>query len=236
MNKKYLLLIIALMFSFVKVNAETCPLDKQTTINNEAGSVTAKAYPYGNERFYNDDDTGDTGTTTYYYGMIDIYNLTDNLYAVLEYDDKKIRIDYNGGDTVSYTTGNMTNVRDCTISIYAKNSACGKTAIRTLNVVVPRENEYYSSEACAEYPDYFYCAQFMTTDSVTYDDFITGVENYAKTHKSKSEEERKEGFIEETTNFIKKNWLIVTIVVVAIAGGIITFIYIKNKKRKEQVI
>lgn len=236
MNKRYLLFMLILMFSFIKVNAETCSLQEQTKINNEAGSVSAKAYPYENERFYNDDDTGETGTVTYYYGMIDIYNLTENLYAVLEYDDKKVRINYNDKDTVSYTTGSMTNVRESTISIYPVNSACGKTAIRTLNVVVPRENEYYSSQACNDYPDYFYCAKFMTTDSVTYDDFITGIDNYAKTHKSKTKEERKEGFLEETTNFMKENWLIVISIVVVMTIGIIVIITIRNKKRKEQII
>ena len=236
MNKRYLLFMLILMFSFIKVNAETCSLQDQTTINNEAGSVSAKAYAYENERYIEDEETDESGVSKVYYGMIDIYNLTENLYAVLEYDNKRIRLDYNNQDVISYTTGSMVNVRDCTISIYSTNTTCGKSAIRTLNVTVPRENNYHYYNECDDYPDYFYCSQFMTVDSISYDDFAIGLEAYSKSHKSKSEEERKEGFLEETSSFIKKNWLIITIIIIIIIGGTGTFIYIKNKKRKEQIV
>ena len=76
----------------------------------------------------------------------------------------------------------------------------------------------------------------MTADDIAYVDFSTGITEYAKTHKSVNDETRKEGILEETTNFVKKHWVIVTVVILIIIGGTGTFIYLRNKKRKEEIV
>ena len=170
--------------------------------------------------------------------MIDVYNLTSDIYAILEYDSSKYRLDYDPetDGEVSYSTGGMGKVKEYTISIYPVDTECGKKAIRQINVTVPRANQYYNESICSDYPDYFYCQEFMTADDIAYIDFVNGINEYAKTHKSVNDETRKEGFLKETTNFVKKHWVIVTIVILIIIGGTGTFIYLRNKKRKEEIV
>ena len=233
------LLFLLLVFLFIPtVNAKYCTLERQVQINNAAGLVTAKAYPYSYEYTGTDTETGEEGVGTAYVGMIDVYNLTSDIYAVLEYNNSKYRLNYDeeNEDAASYSTGTMSKVKEYKISIYAVDSECGKDAIRTLNVTVPRINRYYNESACSDYPDYFYCQEFMTTDDISYTDFTSGVAEYAKTHKSVNDETRKEGFLDETTTFLKEHWLIFTIVLVIITATITVLIYMRNKKRKEQIV
>lgn len=238
MKRKYLLFFLLSLLFIPKVKAEYCTLERQAELNNAAGAVTAKGYPYSYNYTSTDPDSSEEVTGTSYLGMIDVYNLTSDIYAVLEYDGTKYRLDYDPetGGEVSYSTGGMGKVKEYTISIYPVDTECGKKAIRQLNVTVPRANHYYYESICSDYPDYFYCQEFMTADDIAYVDFSTGITEYAKTHKSVNDETRKEGILEETTNFVKKHWVIVTVVILIIIGGTGTFIYLRNKKRKEEIV
>lgn len=238
MKRKYLLLLFLSLLFIPKVKAEYCTLERQAQLNNAAGAVTAKGYPYSYNYTSTDPDSGEEITGTDYLGMIDVYNLTSDIYAVLEYDSSKYRLDYDPetDGEVSYSTGGMGKVKEYTISIYPVDTECGKKAIRQLNVTVPRANRYYNESICSDYPDYFYCQEFMTADDIAYIDFINGITEYAKTHKSVNDETRKEGILEETTNFVKKHRVIITIVILIVIGGTGTFIYLRNKKRKEEIV
>ena len=238
MKRKYLLFFLLSLLFIPKVKAEYCTLERQAELNNAAGAVTAKGYPYSYNYTSTDPDSSEEVTGTSYLGVIDVYNLTSDIYAVLEYDGTKYRLDYDPetGGEVSYSTGGMGKVKEYTISIYPVDTECGKKAIRQINVTVPRANQYYNESICSDYPDYFYCQEFMTADDIAYVDFSTGITEYAKTHKSVNDETRKEGILEETTNFVKKHWVIVTVVILIIIGGTGTFIYLRNKKRKEEIV
>lgn len=238
MKRKYLLFFLLSLLFIPKVKAEYCTLERQAELNNAAGAVTAKGYPYSYNYTSTDPDSGEEITGTSYLGMIDVYNLTSDIYAILEYDSSKYRLDYDPetDGEVSYSTGGMGKVKQYTISIYPVDTECGKKAIRQINVTVPRANQYYNESICSDYPDYFYCQEFMTADDIAYIDFVNGINEYAKTHKSVNDETRKEGILEETTNFVKKHLVIVTVVILIIIGGTGTFIYLRNKKRKEEIV
>ena len=238
MKRKHILFMILSIFMFIRVNAAACTLEDQVKVNNEAGAVTVSASPF--EYTYTDEDTesGETFNAIDYLGMVYIYNLTPDIYAVVSSGSSKTNVYYDeeNPSVSSYISGGMASVKNYKISIYPTNTNCGKTAIRELNVTVPRLNRYYSYDSCSNYPDYFYCSQFMTSDDIAEEDFVKGITEYAKTHKSANDETRKEGFLEETTNFVKKHWLIIILVILVIGGSIGTFIYIRNKKRKEQIV
>lgn len=238
MKKKIILVIFACLFTLDVVNAEACDLERQVIVNNAAGSVTASASPL--DYTYTDEDTenGEIYEATAYMGMLYVYNLTEDIYAIVSdgTDKQTIYYDPENPGVSAISTGGMGSVKNYVVSIYPTNKNCGKSSIRDLNVTVPRLNRFYSYDTCSEYPDYFYCSQFMITNDITEEEFANGVAEYAKTHKSKSEENRKEGVLEETTKFLKNHLAIIVIVLVILIGSGGTFIYLRNKKRKEQIV
>lgn len=237
--KKYLIEIASLFLLFtITVNAETCPLEKKVQINNEAGLVTATSEPYAYEYMDMIEDTGEVVTNTAYLGSINVYNLTENLYAVISNGKAKKTITYDDAtDGVNkVSTGEMNMLKTYTISIYPTNKRCDTSAIRELQVTIPIENPYYKLQVCKDYPDYFYCSQFLNIENISRDDFTNGIEEYISQKQKEEEENRHEGVIDSTKSFIKKNWLIITIILVIIIAGIITYIIIRNKKRKEEIV
>lgn len=238
MKNKLVTFIIAMFLMINYVNAETCTLEKQVEVNNAAGAVSATGSPYEYEYVTENSESGEEETFTDYIGTIFIYNLTPDIYAIVDDGTTKQRVNYEekyDGDAL-VSTDAMSVVKNYTVSIYAVNTSCNKNAIREINVTIPRLNNYYYDSLCQTYPDYFYCSQFMTVDSISYDDFRDGIAKYASQKKAEDDENRKQGILNETKTFLKKHWLVVLVVIIVLASGITFFIYRKNKKRKEQII
>lgn len=237
--KKYLnVMAIFLLLTLTSVNAASCSLEDQVKINDEAGLVNVSAEPYEYEYVGMIEDTGESSTFTAYLGSINIYNLTENLYAIVSNGQAKKTINYyeNNGGVNQVSTGSMEMLKTYTVSIYPTNTRCGRTAIREFQITVPLENPYYKMAICSENPDYFYCSQFLNIENISRDDFSKGIEEYINQKKKKEEEKRKEGIIDLATSFFKRNWLAIVIVIIIIISGITTYIYLRNKKRKEQIV
>ena len=220
------------------VKAETCSLEKQVTINNEAGLVSVNAEPFEYQYSSTVEDTGEVSEFTGYLGSINIYNLTENLYAVISNGSAKKTVNYsadtNGVNKVS--TGSMNVLKNYTISIYPSDTKCGKTSLREFQVTIPIENPYYKMQICTENPDYFYCTQFLNIENISRDDFTKGINEYINKKKSEEEEKRHEGMLNTATSFMKKHWLVILISVLLIASATGVYIYIKNKKKKEHIV
>lgn len=234
---KTFLMIIPIVLFLPIVKAETCTNEEQIKVNNAAGLVNVKAYPFSYTVGGVDETEEEPGKTEYYdtyMGMIDIYNVTEDIYVVLSGNSKKVTLNYEDGidGTITYSTGNMTNIKEYTISIYSKNSECGKSAIRTINVTVPRLNEYYTEDICSDYPDYYYCSQFMTSDSVVYEEFMNGINEYSKTHNKANDDTRKEGIIDQTKDFVSSHKILIVSVIVIIFVIVGIYGYRKYKIRK----
>ena len=237
--KKYLFsTMICLLLMISEVSAETCSLEEQVQINNEAGQVSATVEPFEYEYTSIVEDTGEISEFTGYLGSINIYNLTENLYAVISNGKAKKIVNYaeakDGVNKIS--TGSMNMLKNYTISIYPVNTRCGKTSLKDLQVTVPIENHYYKMQICSENPDYFYCSQFLNIENISRDDFVEGIKEYINKKNSEEEEKRHEGIISDATSFIKKNWVAVLIITILIMSGTGLYIYIKNKKRKEHIV
>ena len=249
MHKRKILVILLNIIAFSviglkNVSAAACTLEQQVKVNNEAGLVSYSVQPfeyhYSNPDVSAENKDSDETQISGYLGMLEIYNLTDNIYVTVADSNENSQTKYTYNDsadgTVSLSTGSMEYLKNYTISIFASNEDCSKNAIRTIDVVVPRENRYYYSDYCENYPDYFYCSQFLNLEEISQDDFNRGIKEYAKTHKSATNDNRKEGIIEVTADFAKNNWLIIAIVIIVILGIIAGAIVIKNKKRKKQIV
>jgi len=238
MKKRYLFYFLIPLLIGNVVEAASCSLEKQVQINNAAGAVTADAAPYEYQYVANNTETGEEETVTAYTGMLYVYNLTEDIYAEVSFDHDKKTVYHTDAfdDVVTVPTGGMAIVKNYTVSIYPTDKSCGKNVIRQIQVTVPRQNYYYNEQMCKDYPDYFYCSQFMTVDNISYSDFAKGVSDYAAKVKKEEEESRRQGITEIASNFVKKNWFILLILVVLLLGGSGTYFYMKKKKRKEQIV
>ncbi|MDD5836558.1 MAG: hypothetical protein PUD34_05065 [bacterium] len=239
MKKNYLLFaIFAGLLSSTVVHAETCPLEKQVEVNNAAGAVSASASPLDYEYVYENEETGEEAIETAYIGDIGVYNLTEDIYVVVSDGKNKTTLTYNDSNDgeAHVSTGDMYSVKNYKVSVYPVNERCGKSAIKELNVTVPRQNRFYTNQGCQENPDYFYCSQFITLDDISDADFTSGLNSYISQNTKKDEDNRKQGIIAETASFIKKHWLVIIVIILIIGGGAGSYIYIKNKKRKESIV
>lgn len=237
--KKYLFSFLTFsLLMIANVKAETCSLEKQVTINNEAGLVSVNAEPFEYQYSSTVEDTGEVSEFTGYLGSINIYNLTENLYAVISNGSAKKTVNYsadtNGVNKVS--TGSMNVLKNYTVSIYPSDTKCGKTSLREFQVTIPIENPYYKMQICTENPDYFYCTQFLNIENISRDDFTKGINEYINKKKSEEEEKRHEGILDTATTFMKKHWLVILISALLIASATGVYIYIKNKKKKEHIV
>ena len=125
----------------------SCSLEEQVKINNAAGAVNAVASRLDYSYEDHDDDLNEDITTNGYTGIVYVYNLTDAIY--FEISDGTSREKYTSNDdvngAVAVSTGSMAVVKNYTILIYSTNKACSSSAVRTIQVTIPRYNEYFES-------------------------------------------------------------------------------------------
>lgn len=236
MKKKMFIFILFMLLGLVRVQA-ACSLEEQVKANNAAGAVNVVADKL--QYTYNayDEEHDESYDIDAYTGMIYVYNLTPDIYFNIT--DGKDKETYTYADdidgAVAVSTGTMAVVKDYTIAIYSTNSSCGTTPVRTISATLPRYNPFANYTSCQDYPDYYYCQQFLNADIITEMQFMEGITAYAKTHK-KQEETRREGFFEDTVKFVKKYWYFIVIVICIIVGIIIFVKRYKEEKRKREIV
>ena len=235
--KKRLFIFILFLLLQIKYVKAACPLEDQVAANNAAGAVNAVAsrleYTYDNY----DEEHDEQQQVTAYTGMIYVYNLTKDIYFDIANDNGKETYTYadDVDGAIAISTGSMAVVKNYTISIYSSNKDCGASPIRTIDLTLPRYNPFFGYLSCRDYPDYYYCGQFLNADLITETDFMNGLDEYAKTHK-KEDEKRREGIIANTIQFIKKYWyllIIIIVVIIIITVGIKKY---REEKRKKEVV
>jgi len=235
---KKIMFTIFTIFSLTNiVNAASCSLEEQVQVNNEAGAVNATAEPFQYSYYATNSETDEEEEVVAYTGMIYVNNITENIYVIVSSSDD-ISNKYTYSDaidgTITINTGGMGSVKAYTVSVYAVNTKCDKSAIRELTVTVPRRNSYHDLSLCNDNPDYLYCQEFTTLDDIDYVSFYNGVSDYASSKKKAEDEERKSGVFEEATSFIKTNWLVILFIIIIIIGCAYVFIKKKNKSKKDK--
>ena len=236
MKKKMFMFILFMLLGLIKVNA-SCNLEERVEVNNAAGAVNVIADKLKYTYNAYDEEYEESHDIDAFTGIIYVYNLTPNIYFnITDGKDKETYTyadDVNGAIAIS--TGSMAVVKDYTIAIYSTNSSCGTTPVRTISVNLPRYNPFSSYQSCTEYPNYYYCQQFLNADLISETDFMNGLDEYAKTHK-KEEETRREGFIANTVKFVKKYWYFIVIVICLIIGITIFVKRYKEEKRRKEIV
>lgn len=227
---------IFFFLNFKTVKA-SCSLEEQVVANNAAGAVNVVTdkllYTYN---IY-DENANDNVDVNAYTGMIYVYNLTNDIYFKITDGSsiEKYTVADDIGGAVAVSTGSMAVVKNYNISIFNANNACNNAPIRTITVTLPRYNNFANYLSCQNYPDYYYCQQFLNSDLITEDQFQNGLAEYVKTHKSE-EEKRHGGIIENAIKTLKKYWYVVIIIIIAIAAITIGIKKHLDEKRKQEVV
>lgn len=235
---KYVVLAVFMFLFMGSVNAEVCSYETKAKINNEAANVKVDYETYEYKQNINDPTYDEVIEDSTWYGLIHIYNLTDNLsFKVIDKNGKKYEYSYSNTNNGEFTinTGIAMSVKNYIVELYYADSDCGKSSVRTFNVTIPRYNIYSDYGECIGNEDYYYCKQFVTLDDIKESEFKSGVKAYSEERKKKQqEEERKDNsIIYKTLTFADKYKWVIILVCVVVAG---TIVYIVVKKRKERIV
>ena len=235
--KRKFLFFIALILSFsLSVKASTCSDERIIELSTQANNVNVSYVGYDNisEPFTNplDDTEGDVNIVPSFY--IVIYNLTDQLNAVIKNENTKKMVvvtSKNAKDGVIYVdAGAADSIKNFTITIRSNNSNCLNEILKTTTVTTPMYNRFYEYSLCEENPDFNMCQEYTFTDYSSVRDkvFSEKVEEYKE--QKRKEEENKKVFNRVLNFIIKYLWVFILVVILVIAG--VVYYIIKRKKSR----
>ena len=240
-------IIFSMLFLFsTSVKAETCGYEEKAKLNNEAANVKVN-YEIKQRQLdknnYNPPDaivgTEDEANwnPTVDYFQVNILNLTENIYVEVKNDQNNDTTKYyynNSQDgKIAIDWLNLENVAKFTITVKSTDaSGCTDRTLKTLNLTLPRYNEYYEYSLCQSIPDYYLCQKYVTFDEVKLGYFTKKV--YEEIDKKNQKEiEKNLKWYEKAWNFIKdhKVAFITGGVIIVAAGATITVVIIRKRRR-----
>ena len=227
MKKIFLFIILLLIICFNNsVNAE-CNYEYQAKLNDLAGLVTSEYQLYEKIEEYYDEGFGENVKISSWYGKIYIYNVTDELYIEVKNLGKFYSTD---DDTIIIDTGITDDIKEYQINIMAVDGTCDNNPIRTIYENIPRFNAYSTYPQCLENPDYYYCNKFVFLDKITQNEFLSGINNYAKREDNVKDEDI--SWINNILNFLKNYYVFIIIAIILILG-LTVFLWKKKLKNKK---
>ena len=237
---KYILASL-LMFCIIttSVNAEgECSYDKQVELNNLAATVKAvyEEVEIDSGVTYIAEEEGDPDGPIMLPGFkIKILNLSENLSVTVSESESGLMDSYSYLDskngTIEIEEKLADSVYNYTIEIFGSIEGCDSQKLRTINLVVPRYNEFSEYEICKDYPEYEYCQKYTTSmENITMNEFVKRVENYKKNHKSETSETKENK--KSVTEVLKNKKVVAVIIIVAIVGVATTTILIIRRRSR----
>lgn len=240
-------IIFSMLFLFsTSVKAETCGYEEKAKLNNEAANVKVNYEIKQGELDKNVYTPPDAiaGTEeeanwnpTYDYFQVNILNLTENIYV-------EVRNDQNNETTKYYYSNsqdgkividwlNLENVTKFNITVKSTDaSGCTDRTLKTLNLTLPRYNEYYLYGVCSNAPEYYLCQKYVTFDDIDFGYFVRKVSEEVE-RKNQEEIEKNLKWYEKAWNFIKdhKVAFITGGVIIVATGATITVVIIRKRRR-----
>lgn len=173
------------------------------------------------------------------YFVINVYNLTEDIYIVVTNSYNKASNTYKVSDAkdgiISFEAPTNGNTVEFTIKVYTTNTECSSNALRTFTVRSPMVNPFMRYEVCNEVPDFYLCQEYLTSDfDITDSQFFERVNAYKETQKEKEKESENsgdDGFFSRVASFISSYWPFLVGGIV-ILGAIITVIVIIRVRRR----
>ena len=233
-NCIFMLIIFAMMIFLVdKVNAQ-CDNRTQLEVNTAASNVTMNYTMHSvvtdlnfNVQPNMSPDEVETGENAQYLIVdkvnLQIENVTDKIYVVLQNDDGGINTEYHYSDlkngTLTYEVPDTVTIRTYKLTIYSDVSDCIGEELRTIEVKTPRYNPIYME--CPD-SDEYYCQPYITTE-INENDIPDNIK-----YQTPNEEENSKNKVD----IKKSNHLLgISIVIILIIAIVIVVIY--NKKNKD---
>ena len=246
--KKVTIIAISSLFLLSNVKGTTCNYEEKATLNNEISNVKTnyeiKERVLDKSEYEIPDallgtEYEDTYVATEDYIVLNILNLTENMYVEVSNDlDDEVKIyqysDTNNGN-IAIERYNLIHIVNYTVKVYASSATgCEGNLLRTLSQKLPRDNEYSSYSICSVIPEYYLCQRYVTFDDVGFDTFINKTSKEIEKQEEKEKQEKdNDKWYEKAIDFVKEHkvpFIIGGVGVIVIAGGT-TFVIIKKRRR-----
>ena len=244
MKKILLILSFILTFSLTNVSASTCDSATMKDLKGKANNIKV-SYEAETKTVENANYVVDGGDKTMEVPniIIDLYNITDDVFVIIsnDIDNTKKTIVYSDTENGKYkldTWDNFNALGTYTFDVYAKNEPCKPSKLKTITFAKPIENHLYRSQLCKKNLDIPFCTQFITKPiGITGSELKEKIEEYRKTSTNKVTSKKDDDTNNDNKNkvieFVKDNkyyfisaasLIIVIIVIVALI-----------KKRRNQI-
>ena len=232
--KKIMTLLVAFILPLTIVRA-ACDYTAQLDLNSKAANVKYNYELKTETKEYDD------GVSEEDYFIITFLNITEDLYVEVSNnitsEVKTIRYNDTKDGEASFEWREIYDITNFTIKIYAESTTeCSGDLLKTAKLSTPRFNNYYNRAICSDYPDFYLCQKYVTTNQIDESGFINKVESYINGKVDDKgndikQEDKKFNFKE----FIKYNvkYIIGGVVVIGVAGGVA--IYLKKTKKQRDL-
>lgn len=228
---KVLLIIIAIVFLNIKVDAATCDNNTKKTLKKEAQQVNITT------ELQKPSDAPGADNTIYSYD-VRLLNVSNNMTYeigswIYQYSDA---VD---GELYVKNAYLMGGYRVSIIITASNKTACSGEVLRTVYVNLPRYNIYSERKECEGLNEYAICKRTANTENVDETEFLKRVEE-AKKQKIEDEKEtpkveEKENVLDKINNFFSEYKNIIIPIAVILAVLIIIMIIVKTRKNKNKV-
>lgn len=233
---KKLLIIPILLLININVLADTCTYNEQKELNAYYKNIDM-GYSVVDEYSSGCTEDGMSCSDHIYSGfhfLIYINNLNERVYAEvtnsLDYKTTIYYYDQSNGGNISITQDYSDSKVEYFIKILPTSGNCMGTTLKQKTVTTPRFNVYSSYPICSNAKNFGLCKRFSDTE-VTEDQFYQKINKY---YEEKNEKEDNTKTIEKENiilNFIRDNYIYLSIAGGVIIILVITSIIIKRRKR-----
>lgn len=230
-----IILVLSLIFTFHQtyVFADTCDTETMKKLMKDANNIKinyeTEVVIVENGAYLTDGGSPTLERTNF---LIDIYNITDDIFVIASNDinNSKQIITYSDTNNGTYkldTSENFNKLGTYTFDIYAKNETCKNEKLKSVDFKKPITNPYYMMDICKENLDIPLCVQFVTEVP----NYINGtsineyIKQYRETSTTKISTTVKENTDNKFINYIKANkkYYVIGFVIICIVLLFIVF-------------
>lgn len=246
-GKLVLAVLIAVFSSVAAVNAASkCSYDEQAELNNAVANIKVsyeEAEGVIPEEEMLPNDSGETGSATYNYFKISVYNLTEDFYVKITNDyNAEVKYLYykdNVSGVVTYDWFDIDRVTNFKLTFYSSNTtSCSNEEYRIANLITPRYNDFSLSSSCIGNEDFYLCQKYTTEAEMDFTEFSKELELFEndKIDEEGKEVEQELTWQDNVVNFIKENKIAIAIIsTIIVVGGVVTTVIVIKKRRSRLI-
>lgn len=137
-----------------------------------------------------DMETGEKVKTLGYVQKVEIRNLSDDVYVIIDSNNKLSKqhnLKLTSGDAkdgvLTYFTEYTNDLITYTIRVYSSKGDCVDELFREFEFKTPIYNRYSAMDICKNYPNFKYCQKYIEEDRPTQEQFQVALAAYQKENK-----------------------------------------------------